>query len=224
MAPLPTVSFYVGHCVLVASIAVRDIFWLRTLAILAGILIVPYFIFTGPDEGIRADPLFWQTVYVTIHAVNLARLVHERRDVRLSPEEERLRLLVFRTLRPRELLKLLAIAQWRDVEPGHRVTARGQALDELTLICHGACEVRVDDRVVATLRDGQFIGEMAYVSGRPASADAVAVAPTRLVVWAHGPLRALLNRKPQMQRVVEAVLGVDMVEKLTVKAAGDGAR
>jgi len=197
-----------------AGYAVRDILWLRILLLVAGLCEIPYFLF-------QSEPLInavgWTSLFVLINGVNLVLLVRERRPVDLSEELQRLRILVFRSLTPRELLRLSDLATWKEAEPGTKLVGDGDMLNHLILIYTGRCDVLQNGEAVAQLRDGQFVGEMSYVRRGVAQGDVVVVgdAPVRYLEWEREPLDKFLQKYPDLASVMFVILGTDLADKLT---------
>ncbi len=114
--------FVLANILYAASYLVRDILWLRALAVTAAASSIPYF-YLQPTP--QFWPIFWQCAFIAINLVHAVALVRERMPVDMTESEKRLHLLAFRTLRPRELLRLSRTAQWHTARPG----AAGQPRD-----------------------------------------------------------------------------------------------
>src|SRR5262249_18484588 len=154
------------------SYLVKDILWLRVLTVVAGVpLLVFYFL--------QATPLWaaigWNVLFLVINVYQVYLLVLERRPVTLLEHEQRLYQLVFRSLTPGEFIKLLRLARWEEAACDERIVERGRALERMMLIFSGKTAVQVDGRTVVHLKDGQFIGEMSFITGEAPTADVVAV-------------------------------------------------
>src|SRR5262245_584274 len=89
------------------AFTVRDILWLRTLAVVAAACLIPYFYFR-PEP--LMTPIYWNLVFTALNVYWVCRLLLERLPVKLSADEQRLCELVFRTMTPREMIKLLKLA------------------------------------------------------------------------------------------------------------------
>ena len=89
--------------------SVRDILWLRVLAVTSSLAAIPYFL-------LQPTPLWaafgWSVLFTGINVFQAWRLLVERRPVKLTPEEEEVRRLVFRDLPPRKVLQLISIGSW----------------------------------------------------------------------------------------------------------------
>lgn len=203
--------FLLANVLYAASYLVRDILWLRLLAISAAASSIPYFYFQ-PETLVW--PIVWQSTFISINLVHAIVLIRERMPVEMLDVEKRLHVLAFRTLRPRELLRLSRAARWCTAQEGEVLIRKGQTSNRVLLVFHGVLQVVEDERVRTHLRDGQFAGEMSLVSGKPHSADVVAAEETQYLVWEKTALEKLWRSYPQIQDVFESIIGLDMAEKL----------
>jgi hypothetical protein len=192
------------------SYLVKDILWLRLLTVVAGILLITW-------GAVQPVPLWtsigWNVLFLAINLYQSWRLVLERRPVRLSDRESRLYRRVFRSLTPREFVRLVGLGRWEEASADTRIVERARPLDRLMVIASGKTAVRVGERVIE-LGEGQFVGEMSFISGDPPTADVVATQPTVYVAWPKAELRTFLADNPALRAAWQAVLGADLVEKL----------
>ena len=203
--------FFFANILYCLAYVVRDILWLRILTIIAAFCTFPYFYF---QEKPLYSALFWQTSFILINAINLTDLILKRRPVHLTEEQQRLHLLVFRSLTPREMLKLIAIAEWKEAKPGEILINKGVVTEKLLLVFHGIAKVEANGEVRAHIRDGGFLGEMSYTSGKPTSADVVAMEHTRYLCWSKDNLELFFEKEQAIKDVMQTILGCDMAEKL----------
>ena len=82
------------------------------------------------------------------------------------------------------------------------------------VLTDGEVEVKKGERVIATLKPGQFIGEMSFLTGEKAGADVVATETTKLMSWPQTDLEKFLDRNGGLSFKVRGVLGRDVVTKL----------
>nr|HEX4317904.1 cyclic nucleotide-binding domain-containing protein [Kofleriaceae bacterium] len=207
-----TIAFHVSNALYLISYAVKDILWLRVVAVVANVMT---FVAIWAGGGASVASFAWQTVFFVINVARLVQLIVERRPVRLSPELQRLADGAFRHLRPRELLRLVAAGEIRDHEAGERVIATGDRLDTLALVLAGTARVELAGAPAPVqLAHGAFLGELAYLTGKPPAADVVAATALRVVRWPHATLRAYLEANPDTRTAVQAVLAADLATKL----------
>ncbi len=190
---------------------VRDILWLRILTVIAAACLIPYF-YLRPEP--LMTPIYWNLVFTALNLYWIVRLLLERRPVKLSAEEQKLCELVFRTMTPREMIKILKLASWENAAAGECFVTRGKPLDRLMVIYSGKACVEVDGRNVTELQPGQFIGSISYVTEEAAPANIVAIEPTRYVCWSKSELKDFMNKNPDLYTARETTLAVDLTKWL----------
>ena len=106
----------------------------------------------------------------------------------------------------RDQRAIASIADELDLPAGRELTREGATGREFLVIVSGAAEVRRINRRENILRDGDFLGEIARVTGEPRSATVTTTAWTRLLAIAAHDFRRLLRDSPSIQlKVLEAV-------------------
>jgi hypothetical protein len=194
----------------------RDILWLRFLTILS--------CFAGIVFGylVRGGPLWtyiaWNVLFALINIVQIAIIIRDRTGIHFTEEEKELHETLFKKFAPFEFMKLMRIAEWRQVAPGEIVAAEGQQLDEVMMIYNGLLAVEVKGEKKAELQDGHFIGELSFISGGAATATVRAIEPTRYIAWPKKEIDGLLARNPSMHIAMQGMLTVDLSKKLTRRA------
>ena len=83
------------------------------------------------------------------------------------------------------------------------------------LILNGKAEVIRNGKNIATLGRSQFIAEISYITGKPASADVVSKEDLTYYVWNRNTLDKLRKTKPDTMNKLDRILTLDMAEKLT---------
>ena len=190
---------------------VRDILWLRILTVVAASCLIPYF-YIQPVPLMTA--IYWNLAFTALNLFWIARLFLERRPVKLSVEEERLCELVFRTMTPREMMKILKLATWEDAAAGECFVERDKPLDRLMVIFSGKACVEVDGRNVTELQPGQFIGSISYVTEETAPANIVSIEPTRYVSWPKSKLKDFMNKNQDLHSALKTALAIDLTKWL----------
>ncbi|WOO41690.1 cyclic nucleotide-binding domain-containing protein [Rubellicoccus peritrichatus] len=193
------------------SYLVRDILWLRIFAIIAGSSLIPYYYFQATPLW---DVIIWNFVFISINLVLSVVLIMERRPVHLVGDELKLYRLVFDQLSQRDFKRLLELGEWKETQPESMVASNGKEIDQVIVIYEGELSVRRNDKELAQLSPGHFVGEMGYLTGKKASADVVALTPARYVSWSFESLRKYLPKHPELRAAFQNVLGADLVCKL----------
>jgi voltage-gated potassium channel len=105
-----------------------------------------------------------------------------------------------------ELRRVAASADEVTLPSGYALTKEGATGRELVVIIDGAADVLQRGRKVAKLSSGDFLGEIALVSGIPRTATVVTTKPTRALVLTAQSFRGLIRSIPSMQfKVLEAL-------------------
>jgi CRP/FNR family cyclic AMP-dependent transcriptional regulator len=106
----------------------------------------------------------------------------------------------------RELRELAETIDEIVVPAGYQLTKEGAAGREFVVIIDGAADVIRRGRKVNELGPGDFLGEIALVSGQPRTATVKTTMPTHALVLTASAFRSLLRRLPSMQwKVMEAL-------------------
>jgi CRP-like cAMP-binding protein len=106
----------------------------------------------------------------------------------------------------KELQEIALLADEIDMPAGRNLTTEGARGAEFVVLADGAAEVRRHGRKIATLGQGDFVGEIALVTGKPRTATVTTTAPSLLLLITATSFRRLLRNAPSIQtKVLEAV-------------------
>ena len=95
------------------------------------------------------------------------------------------------------------------------VIKAGDTQADLLLILNGKANVMREGKKIATLERGQFIAEISYITGNPASADVVAQDDLLFYTWSRDTLNKLRKSNPATMGKLDRILTLDMAGKLT---------
>ena len=207
----PNYFIHAANVLLLVAYSVRDILWLRLFAVGASLISIPYFML---QPTMLWAPLSWSVVFAAINLLQSWRLFIERRPVKLTPEEENIRRLVFEDLPPRKVLQVLGLGSWVTSETGERLIESGKLPDAILLIVRGKVQVTKDGRVLGELSVGDIVGSTLIVTGIPADVDAVTVERVRGMRWQVGTLQKYLAANPETRTVMQQHLARDLARKV----------
>ena len=103
-------------------------------------------------------------------------------------------------------------------EAGRDPAIEKQSLNAVMLIYNGLVGVETNGKEVARLKDGNFIGELSFITGGEATATVRALMPTRYIAWPKEAISQLLNRNPSMRFAMQSMLSTDLSKKLMHRA------
>lgn len=208
-----------GHLASILTMAaylLKDILWLRTLTILSCFAGIAFNFF------VPATPLwtviYWNILFALINIVQVAIIIKQRSGVHFTEEEKELHDTLFKNFAPFEFMKLMRVGKWLEAKQGQILATEEKPIDSIMLIYNGLVGVETHGQEVATLKDGNFIGEMSFITGGAASATVKALRPTRYISWPKDAISQLLNRNPSMRFAMQAMLSTDLSKKLRHRA------
>ncbi len=121
---------------------------------------------------------------------------------------------LFRHCTARELGEIAAITDELDLKEGTELTKEGKPGREFFAIVEGTADVLMGGRWINSLHQGDFLGEIALITGLPRTATVKATSPMRVVVITGQSFRRLLETHPEIQRKVL----LSMAERLATAA------
>jgi len=95
-------------------------------------------------------------------------------------------------------------ARVRVFSQGETIIRHGDAGDSMFIVHEGTVSVRVDGDEVAQLGDGNFVGEMALLTGETRAADVVAFTDVVAVEITKAALQPVLHSHPELAAVISA--------------------
>lgn len=191
---------------------VRDILHLRLLAMLANLGLIYGAFHNSALAG--APHLYWYAAFFGINGVHSALLFYQRNLLKLTPEEAALRDRAFPALDAGAVKRVLRGGTWLDVQEGGRLTCEGELPDRVWVVARGEAEVTLNGRSVARVMPGEFVGEIAFLSDRPATATVVAGAGLRCLAWPRTDLKRRVARDGELHAALYAAMGQNLAEKV----------
>ncbi|MFL6108352.1 MAG: cyclic nucleotide-binding domain-containing protein [Marmoricola sp.] len=124
-----------------------------------------------------------------------------------DPKQELLRSVpLFEACSARELKDVAAIADELFLAPGRRLTTEGAQGQEFIVLASGSADVYKRGDKVASLGPGDFVGEIALLTGRTRTATVVVTEPALVLVVARHRFIELVDRLPGVRSRLEAAL------------------
>ena len=105
-----------------------------------------------------------------------------------------------------ELARIAQLADEVDLPPGKQLTKEGSRGREFFVLLEGSADVERNGQRIATMRGGDFFGEIALVTDVPRTATVTTISPVHALVITDRDFRTLLRDSPAIQgKVLEAV-------------------
>jgi CRP/FNR family transcriptional regulator, cyclic AMP receptor protein len=106
----------------------------------------------------------------------------------------------------RELGEIASVADELDLPSARDLTKEGSSGREFVVIVEGEADVLRKGRLVAGLGPGDFVGEIALVTGQPRTATVRTRGPARVLVLTTSGFRTLMRDVPSIQAKVLTAL------------------
>ncbi len=212
---LLTPSAFLGHAayaLLVLSMMMRSIVWLRIIALASGVTQIAY------DALVLQDPVSvgWDALFVLANAYQMIMLAWQARRVRFSDEEYAFCQNALPLVPPLLARQFINIGSWRNMPPGTELTGQDLPVETLTYLAAGTVDVLVHRHHIAACETGDFIGELGILSGKPATATTVTSSPVRALVFEREKLLNHLRRQPDLKLALQAAFKENLRNKLAL--------
>ena len=201
---------HLGAFLYLAGFLCRDQLLLRGFIVAGDILYILYFYF-APASPLWGG-IFWSVVFTLANLAMIGRILSDRSAYGMTEDDRRLHGLLD-TLTPGEFRRLMRAGHWNKAEADVAITLEGQPLHRLAYVIDGTVTVEKAGHAF-TITSPTFIGEVAFLIDRPASATVTLSAGARYVTWDMKRLRQVLLRSPALRIGLGAAFNRDMAAKV----------
>jgi hypothetical protein len=188
-----------------------NILWLRILLVIASTI----YIISGVTLGITSM-VGWNSAYLAINLYHITLLLLDKITISLPEETKHLYHQFFQTLSTREFKKLIIINKFctfnREI-----IIQESEVTDKLFIVLAGEVDIVKSGKTIASLKPGDMIGEMSFISNEPASASAIALGNIQCAYWTHADLEKLKLKNIHVYNKFISIIGCDLVRKLKNK-------
>ena len=153
----------------------------------------------------------WNIVFVAVNLYHIAVIIYEKRPIKMAPKDKELYETLFKDLSPVEYLKITKIANWKKFKAGDTLIRESHLVTDLILIYNGTVDVMAKGKKVAQLKDGQFVGEMSFLTEKSATATCVIKHDTECILWKQPEFKELLKRNPSLYYTIQGLLSNQLI-------------
>ena len=203
---------HIAYVLLIISMMMRSMNWLRFFAIMAGALSSTYYWILGDHVS-----MFWEALFSLVNLGQFVILKIENRPSQFSDEENYFISNCLEGVEQIHTRKLMKLATWVEVEEGATLISQNEQPTHLQYIIKGRANINRDEELLGTAKRGEFIGEMSFLTKQPASASVITREPTRYLAFPCDLLREYLKKTPQVRHALEASFNRDLVSKLATR-------
>ncbi|MEQ1900184.1 MAG: cyclic nucleotide-binding domain-containing protein [Devosia sp.] len=207
----PAILFgHFTYFLLIVSMLMRRMIWLRAFAILSGTTKILY------RAVLVVDPVsvLWETVFTLVNIGQLVLIWYYEYHHRFAEEENHFADSMPAGIERGAIKRLLELSELVRAAPGEKLTIEGEPVTSLIYVADGIVQIERGDRIVAICGPGDYVGELSFLSGDPASATASVVKPARLLSFSQDKLRTATAANPELRRTLESALNRNLAGKL----------
>jgi hypothetical protein len=196
----------------------RDQIWLRALVLTGNALYAVYY-FVYPATPLW-DAMFWSGTMLLANAVMIVVILRDRRMQDLSDDKLSV-FQAFGNMVPGDFRRLMEIARVHTVGRPTILTRLDTPPVRLFYVIDGTLEIRRRDRDMTVKAAGQFIAEIGFLLGTPATATVTLAPGGRYIEWDRARLDTLLARRPAIRLAIEQAMNRDLARKLAAPWRGE---
>lgn len=204
---------HISYSLIAISYWMTDIFWLRVIAVVGLSLEILYFWHSGGD--LRTG-IGWDLIFILINLYHLYRLVKDRLSLRLSEDDRELLRSVLTGLDDSQIARLLSAGAFCDFSNGKTLAVENEVLKTVFFICSGHARVMIGGREVSRLEKGSFVGEVAFLTDKPATATVIAEDSMRALAFDADVLRQFFHKETEVAGLIYQLLGRELANKIKV--------
>lgn len=202
---------HLSYILIALSYHMTSIYWLRVVAVIGLFLEILYFRLTGNN---MTTGIAWDVVFILINLYHLVWLIRDRMSLRLPEEDAPLLRESLAGLDDAQIARLLRAAEWKSCNPGEILTRQDAPLDSLYFLLSGRASVAVNSSLITHLEKGSFIGEIAYLTGNPATATVTVEEPSRILSFNRVRMAKVIASDETINGIVYQMLGRDLAMKM----------
>ncbi|WP_420860782.1 cyclic nucleotide-binding domain-containing protein [Algirhabdus cladophorae] len=172
--------------------------------------------------AVIAQTPLWEAIYTSIVMIlaNVVGLVllYARGSRYFLPKQHRDIYPLFDELQPGDFRQLLSLADRRVLQTSEVLTREGAPVERLFYVISGTMTI---DKLNNQFRMPAevFVGEVAYLTNRPATATTYLPEGAEVLEWDVQALRRKASRKPRFKMALEAMISQDLAQKVAVAVA-----
>ena len=162
-----------AYVLLIISMLMRKMVWLRVFAIAAGAFSAIYYTTLGDWVS-----CFWESLFSLVNAAQLLILFIENRRGKFTSEEQTFIDIALHGLERAHARRLMKLGKWMEISEDEVLIVEDSTPTHLYFVVNGTARVTRHERAVGLVGPGDFLGEMSYLTGKHATATAAPVQRT----------------------------------------------
>ena len=200
---------HVAYVLLIISMLMCNMRWLRIFAISAGSISAIYY-------WAQADyvSVFWETIFTLVNICQLFYIAIENSRGRFSKDEKYFIETCLPGVERAQARRFVKLGAWTQVSDGAVLITEDTCPQRLKFLVDGTAVVSRNTKHLGNVGKGDFLGEMSYLTGKSASASVIADSTLRYLAFDRDILKLHLDRNPEVRFALESSFNRNLVGKL----------
>lgn len=200
---------HVAYVLLIVSMLMRNMRWLRIFAICAGTVSAIYY-WTQADYV----SVFWETIFTLVNIGQLFYIAIENSRGRFSKDERYFIETCLPNLERAQARRFVKLGAWTQVSDGAVLITEDTCPQRLKFVVDGTANIIRKTKHLGNVGRGDFLGEMSYLTGKNASASVIAETTLRYLAFDRDVLKLHLDKNPEVRFALESSFNRNLVGKL----------
>lgn len=200
---------HVAYVLLIVSMLMRSMRWLRIFAICAGSVSAIYY-WTQADYV----SVFWETIFTLVNIFQLFYIAIENSRGKFSKDEGYFIETCLPGLERAQARRFVKLGAWTQVSDGAVLITEDTCPQRLKFVVDGTAIVKRKSKHLGKVGKGDFLGEMSYLTGKNASASVIAETTLRYLAFDRSVLKLHLDKNPEVRFALESSFNRNLVGKL----------
>lgn len=200
-----------NYAFLLLAYLMRNMLYLRLITVLSSISAIIYYSLLGP----LWVNLIWEIAFIGVNIFQIIILIYQSRELVFSNDQEKkIYNSIFKDFTASQFRKIYYNGKIVTTPPGEVLIEQGTNVKNISVIVEGFVSIIVDGKEVAQCRQGNFIGEISFISGRPATATVKSITEVTYLEWEQNNLRALLESDSDIRQPMQKLFNMELIHKL----------
>jgi len=203
---------HISYVIFAFGTGFRNIIYLRTSLIVASVLQIFYTVYSLND--IFKTPIVWSVAIIVINLFQVAYILYYKKYMNLSHDERDVYSMMGGKMDILNFKKLMNTGNWINYSVNHKIITENVPIEKLYYLVEGEVEVKIGENQIATIKKGNFLGEMSFLSGELPSASVTSVSPVRILSWDRSKLRMLMDKNDDFRHEIYSIFSNDLIFKI----------
>lgn len=187
--------------------------YLRFSFIVAAIMEIIYAFFVVKNEPLWTI-IIWSIPMMFINGYYFYKLLMERNELILTPEEEKIYNKNFSFIDKKYFKKILNLADRINFTKNDMLIEEKKESEYFYLFFNGLAKVKLNGNIIAYLEEGSFVGEMGFLNNSKSSASVFANSDAVVYRWNKKLIKELMSKDRQLENSINAVLSNALIGKI----------